>query len=247
MPVITAIIVALIGAAATIAAALIAVSWGRSKKAARPAATSSKPRSSTTEPATLTRNELQLLFARTLGVPDDYDLGDRPLSDEVARLQHEIDERLDEYAQPKMVAYLSTVQAEEADRPRTEMDRELDELIREAEKGGRTHEISVDINVGGLWRTRPSDVGTDNVITYGILQEQNGVHITHDHPQIGRTLSGRGVVMGHVVRIWYSTITGATGELQLEIPGLIAYGRFDLQGRWDSGHGRHGRITLTRT
>lgn len=196
----------------------------------------------------VTHDDLELLFARTFGVPDDYDFGSRPLSVAVERLQRDIDKRLDEYAQPKIRDHLSSVGERTADLPRTEEDEWLDALIREAEKEGTSHGITTgsDINVGGLWRTRPSHVGSGNLTIYRILQDQDGVRLTQDHPQIGRTLSGRGVITGHTVHVWYRTVTGATGKLELEIPDLIFRDDFDLKGHWDSGHGRRGRIILTR-
>ena len=249
------VISAIIAAAATIGAALIGLRAVRSHRE-KPKTNEHQTYSDSARPperikdplaSQVTLDDLELLFASTLGVPDDYDFSDRPLSNEVAQLQQEIDNRLDEYAQEKIVAHLANFQADAADSPRTRMDEELDELIRETKKEGREHEIRRDLNIGGNWQTYASHVGEGKVTTYAILQDQNGVRITQKHPQIGLTLSGRGLITPFEVRLWYRTINGVTGELQLELPDLIVIGEpFDLKGRWDSGHGRYGRIALTR-
>lgn len=199
----------------------------------------------------ITVDDLKLLFARTLGVPDEYDFRDRILSAEADKVQTEIQEELESFANRQITNHLQRLSKRRADTPPSAIDTELDELKELLREEGNEHDIRHpgDVNITGTWITRDSDTGRGNRVTYQLIQDPDGVWIKQTHPKIGLTLMGQGVIdESGSLKIWYRTITGANGELTLKIPDFIVRheGVRILQGRFDSGFGIRGDLVIVR-
>jgi len=174
-------------------------------------------------------------------------LGGRVLDAELGDNQQNIDGVANELARPRIHAQIVQLKKDQAETELSTIDRELEDLIDSTRGSDIRHPSAVPI--AGFWCTNEADVGSGKAVSYHIGQEVDSLTISQEHPEIGLTLKGKGLIDDRgVVSLWYATITGSTGLLELRLPDLIVDGApTRLSGSYqDFISGIKGRITIYR-